>query len=129
MGEKNTKKKEFLGRELINNNDAEETIKIKKQWNSFVNTFWLIFLLKLLSKGNSFDNEHFALILFVSQFLAIICMVVLMGYYSYKFSGRKIYCLFGLFGFFWFLILGIFIGFFQVKNLKDKRIKSVNKNN
>jgi len=45
-----------------------------------------------------------------------------MGYYSYKFSGKKSYWLFGLLGLLWLAIIGIFLGFFQVQRLKNIKL-------
>lgn len=118
------KNRDFLGRDLINKFDSEKIIEIKKQWNKFIEIFWVLFLLKIISKGNgAIEDQNMAILLSASQFLVIILMVILMGYYSYKFSGKKSYWLCGLFGLFWFLIVGIFIGFWQVMRLKNQKIK------
>ena len=118
------KNRNFFGQDSIDELDSEEIIKIKKQWNNFVNVFWLLFLIKLISKGsNAIENEIIYTLLYFSQFLVMIGMVILMGYYSYKFSGKKLYWLCGLLGLFWFLMVGIFIGFWQVMRLKNQKIK------
>lgn len=119
-------KKSFLGRDIISSDDSKEIFAIKKSWNNFVNIFWIIFLVKLLSKASaSVESMDLAIILFALQILAIIMMVILMGYYSYKFSGKKSYFLFGFLGFFWFLVIGIFLGFYQVMGLKNKKLKEI----
>lgn len=119
------KKRDFLERDTIKNSDTLDIIKVKQQWNNFVKIFWLLFVIKLISKGaETAQDESIALIFFTLQFPAIIGMVLLMGYYSYKFSGKKSHWLFGLLGLLWFAIIGIFIGFWQVQRLKNIKLKA-----
>lgn len=106
-----------------NNSDAADIAEVKKQWSNFIKLFWLFFFIKLISKGTeTIQDQDMAMIMFVLQFPAILGMVILMGYYSYKFSGKKLYWLFGLLGLLWFAVIGIFLGFFQVQRLKNIKL-------
>ncbi len=116
-------KRSFFGGDTVKSYDTANTIEIKKQWNNFVKIFWFLFILKLLSRGaETMQDQSMAMIFFILQFPVIIGMVILMGYYSYKFSGKKSYWLFGLLGLIWFAMIGIFIGFWQVQRLKNKKL-------
>jgi hypothetical protein len=70
-------------------NDNPEIAKANEQWQNFLKLFWLFFIIKLISNGaTSVENENFLLLLFAFQWIAIFGMVVLMGYYAYRFSGH-----------------------------------------
>jgi len=108
---------------VIQDTDNTDNIRVKKQWDNFVKLFWLLFIIKLISKGgDTAQDESVVQIFLFLQLIAVVGMVILMGYFSYKFSGKKSYWLFGLLGFLWIATIGIFLGFFQVQRLKDKRL-------
>lgn len=97
--------------------------QIQKIWKSFNTAFWIIFILKLVSKSDSLIAAYPWIVF--SQFVPIIMMVCLIGYSSYKLSGRKLFWLNGLLGLFWFAVIGIFIGYYAVKRIKDYEIKKL----
>jgi hypothetical protein len=104
--------------------------QIKKNWKQFKWIFWTLFVIKLISVGgleaaieNQSQSVGPAMIYYVMQWIAIIGMVIAMGYYSYKISGKKLYVLTGFFGLVWLATLGIFAGFFIVMLNRDKQLK------
>lgn len=118
-----TKSRNFFGSEQMLDSEAEEVKRVKKDWNNFIKIFWWIFFLKIIAKGGgSVDDVDIASVLALFELVAIGAMVITMGYYSYKFSGKKSYWLFGLLGFLWVAIIGIFLGYWQVQRIKDEKL-------
>lgn len=118
-----TKKRSFFGSETLLESDTDEVKEVKQGWNNFTKIFWCIFFLKIVSKGGgSVEDADIAGILALFELVAIGAMVITMGYYSYKFSGKKSYWLFGLLGFLWFAIIGIFLGYWQVQRIRDEQL-------
>lgn len=112
----------------MNNQNKKESIL--RCWKQFKWIFWILFSLKLISKVGieAIVTEHtidisILPIFSVMQLVAVMGMVIAMGYYAYKLSGKKVYILTGLGGLIWVAVIGIFLGFFVVKTLKDKLIE------
>lgn len=108
--------------QAIETDNAGNT-QVKKQWDNFSQLFWLLFVFKLISKGaETVQDEFIVLVLFSLEFIAIIGMVILMGYYGYKFSGKRLGWFYGIFGILWFGIIGIFVGYSLIRWLRNKRL-------
>jgi len=108
---------------------------ISKLWKIFNRWFWIIFFTKVVFTGiartmekdislsgiGAIGNTE-AFMVIIMQAIAILAMVILMGYFGYKFYAKKTGWLYGLFGFFWFAVIGIFLGYFAIKRLKDEKL-------
>ena len=107
---------------------------ITKLWKMFNRWFWIIFFTKvvstifaramekdIVSSIGAVGNTE-ALIVIILQSIAILAMVLLMGYFGYKFTNKKTGWLYGIFGLFWFAIIAIFLGYFVIKRLKDEKL-------
>lgn len=117
------KKSSFFGNESILDSDTEEVKIVKRRWNNFIKIFWLIFFLKILLKGGEgTEDESTAGVIILFQLISIGAMVITMGYYSYRLSGKKSYWLYGLLGLIWIAIIGIFIGYWQVQRIRDEKL-------
>lgn len=106
------------------------TESIKESWGTFNLFFWVLFIAKVLIAYVLLQNEQIVAsqlfpILLVAQILVILLMVANMGYFAYRFSGKKLYALHGLWGFLWVGVVTIFIGYLVVKHFRDKRIKAI----
>ncbi len=112
----------FIGMKYSEEKDSNRVIEIKKNWNQFIKFFWIIFILKILTKGIVSEFDDVLLVLLV-QSIPVLLMVFIMGYFAYKITKRKINLFAGLFGFFWFAIIGIFIGYLYLSILRSKEIK------
>ncbi|MCK9439387.1 hypothetical protein M0Q39_05000 [Patescibacteria group bacterium] len=112
----------FIGMKYSEDKDSDKVIEIKKNWNQFVKFFWIIFVLKILTKGIVPELDDVLLILLV-QSIPVLLMVFTMGYFAHKITKRKIGLFAGLFGFFWFAIVGIFIGYLYLSMLRSREIK------
>ena len=97
---------------------------INKYWSDFKLYFWIIFIVKVLGRGLA-EVEGMGLVILVAQIIPVLFMMYIMGYYSYKFSGKKIAWLNSLLGAFWFGIIFIFIGYYSVNRLKNNAIKPI----
>ncbi|GEM_PF-4693441 len=97
--------------------------RIKKEWGNFNIAFWLIVVMKLTLGSYAGMSHNFGI--WLLQIIPVLMMVCLIGYTSYKLSGRKLFILNGLLGLFWFLVIGILIGYFAVKRIKDYEIKKL----
>lgn len=110
----------------LENEKSPNQKKIEEKWTNFNKIFWLLFIFKVVIKGifeyNNNLNEQTSIIFFVFQFIPIILMAVTMAYYAYKFSEKKSALFIGLLGFFWFAIIGIFIGYWAVERRKRARL-------
>lgn len=108
----------------------EEITKIKKYWKDFLLVFWALFILKYVLKEaqTNATDANAQIGFFCLQLFMALLMAILMGYTAYKISGRKKDIAIGLLGFFWFAVIGIFIGFVAVQRIKDKKIKQLQKN-
>lgn len=102
-------------------------------WEKFKNYFWIIFFSKLVARGYFYsittsDNASpsLTIIIIMNMVEAVLglAMAFVMGKYAYQISGKKSHILIGLLGFFWFAWVGIFLGYFAVKNIKDRAIKA-----
>jgi hypothetical protein len=121
-------KKDFFERDKVKSTDTPDETRVKKQWNNFLKIFWLLFVLKLIThSAETTQDESVAAAFFILQFPVILGMVILMGYYSYKFTGKKVQWLSGLLGLLWIAIIGIFIGFWHVQRLKNQKLGIKNK--
>jgi len=104
-----------------------EELEIKNQWKSFLTFFWIIFILKNVFKSaqmNATDSDA-QISFFVLQLFMALLMAISMGYTAYKISGEKKDIAIGFLGFFWFAVIGIFIGFAAVQNIKNKKLKEL----
>lgn len=122
----------FSGKIEIKEGDNDKAKSIKRDWNAFVSNFWAIFFIKLFSKSVAemvieSGKANFALVAFFIQFIPLLVMVYLMGSYAYKISKRKLYILYGLFGFLWLAIIGIFLGFFAIRRVVNRELQKGNK--
>jgi hypothetical protein len=102
--------------------------QIKNHWENFIKFFWPIFILKTILKLFTYaEISKTAYSIFVfAQFIPVLLMVYLMAYYTYKITKKKPFLLTGLLGFFWFGIIGIFVGFFLIKRIKDVELGKLN---
>jgi len=90
----------------------------KKLWNRFNDEFWALFFIHLIIKfvvSQNLEITNLPLLLIGLQIIVALIMVWRVGYHSYLFSGKKLYLLKGLLGFFWFGLIGIFLAYFAVK--------------
>ncbi len=107
---------------------------ISKLWKMFNRWFWIIFFTKVSStifaramekdvvSGIGVVGSTEALMVIIFQFVAISAMILLMGYFGYKFTDKKVGWFYGIFGLFWFAVIGIFLGYFAIKRLKDEKL-------
>jgi len=110
-----------------NSQDSTTSIN-KKLWNRFNDEFWALFFIHIIIKvlaTQNFENTSSTLLLIGLQLLVALIMVWRVGYHSYLFSGKKLYLLKGLLGFFWFGLIGIFLAYFAVKLDYCKATKQV----
>lgn len=121
--------------------ESEPPQKIKSElenlWSNFKAYFWTIFIIKIIISYGvvkseawvnflyrlNLEGEFLFFINLLIQFLPAILMVYVMGYYAYKISGNKLIALKGLWGFLWFGIIFIFIGYYSVKREYDAKLK------
>lgn len=83
-------------------------------WERFTDIFWVLFCFHIIGKAIA-GNEP--LLGIIGMSLISFAMIYAVGLASYKFSGKKSYWLFGILGFFWIGVIGIFVAYFTVKNL------------
>jgi len=104
-----------MNKELNNQDDI--TSVNKKLWNRFNDEFWALFFIHIIIKFLVSENLESTnvLLLLAGQAIVTLIMVWRVGYHSYLFSGKKVYLLKGLLGFFWFGLIGIFLAYFAVK--------------
>ena len=98
----------------------------KKLWNRFNDEFWALFFIHLIIKflaSQDLEITNLPLLLIGLQMMVAFIMVWRVGYHSYLFSGKKLYLLKGLLGFFWLGLIGIFLAYFAVKLDYYKAIK------
>ena len=127
---------EFMNTEKTEN--KKENTEVENLWKNFKIYFWIIFVVKLVATYGLVKNEswtnfifysldleeiHLVIINLLIQFIPIILMVALMGYYAYKISGERLKMLKGLWGLLWFGIVLIFIGYYSIKKERDKKLK------
>ena len=122
----------FSGKIEIKEGDSDKAKSIKRDWNAFVSNFWVIFFIKIFSKSVAemvigSGEANIALVAFFIQFIPLLTMVCLMGSYAYKISKRKLYILYGLLGFFWLAIVGIFLGFFAIRGVVNRELQKEDK--
>ena len=114
------------------NNQANVASVNKKLWSRFNDEFWALFFIHLIIKFLASQNLEItnSLLLLAGLQIIILCtMVWRIGYHSYLFSGKKLYFLKGLLGFFWlgfswFGEISIFLAYFAVKWDYYKAIKT-----
>lgn len=110
----NFEKRTFLGKFEIHEQENEKVKRIKHDWNKFVSFFWIIFLFHIAIKGlvlgiaENTGNYDLNLTVWLMQIMPFCAMVYLMGYYGYKLSNKKRNIFYGLFGFVWIFMIGIF---------------------
>jgi len=117
--------------EVVNN-------QIENLWRDFKKYFWILFVIKVVftygvAKSESWTNfifytlnledAHLIIINLILQMAPIFLMVYIMGYFSYKISGDKKKIWKGLWGFLWFGVIAIFIGYFAVKRERDAKLQ------
>ena len=98
----------------------------KKLWNRFNDEFWVLFFIHLIIiflASQNLEITNLPLLLVGLQIIVALIMVWRVGYHSYLFSGKKLYLLKGLLGWFWFGVIGIFLAYFVVKLDYYKAIK------
>ena len=107
--------------------------EVEKGWVKFAKWFWIFFAIKVAgyigaySVGRNEGVTDTALVWVGIQLLAVICTMILMGYFSYYFSRKWWYVLDGLWGGLWVGIVLIFIGFFIIRDRKDRALKMIEK--
>ncbi len=112
----------------IENEKSPEQKRVEKNWKNFKKIFWSLFIFKIiftviLTSVNL--EKDITIILLFLQLIPIILMAITMAIYAYKFSGKKYALLVGLLGFFWFAIIGIFIGYLAVQTIKKSKLNSI----
>lgn len=123
---KNQIKDTFYGKAKLIEGEKLELRIIKENWNNFNSAFWFIFLVHLGIKALVSNQEEFSLIMFSLQFFPMLAMAGVMGAFAYKFSKQKTSVLYGLLGFLWIVLVGIFIGYFAVRRLRNKAVEKLN---
>lgn len=113
----------FWGQAKITGDESKNLREVKESWNRFNDMFWGIFIGHIIIKAFMMDSS--SLTTFYLQLLPIIAMVILMGYFAYKFSGKRTFGLYGLLGLIWVALIGIFIGYFAVRRLRNKAAKDL----
>jgi hypothetical protein len=99
---------------------------IKRHWANFNRWFWIFFFLKVSSAfiGSALIDQAgldpTAVFFLIIQSSAVLAMVFLLGFYAQKLSRNKSFWLFGLLGLFWVGTIGIFIGYFAIRGIRDK---------
>lgn len=107
--------------------------EIEKHWKKFRDIFCGLFALEVIAKSAVWINSQGSDITILDnpfvamgiQILPMVPMAIVMGYYSYKFTGKKVAWITGLLGFFWFGILGIFIGYYTVSKFKKNKLEAI----
>ena len=107
---------------------SPEQKRVEKNWKNFKKIFWSLFIFKIiftviLTSVNL--EKDITIILLFLQLIPIILMAITMAIHAYKFSGKKYALLVGLLGFFWFAIIGIFIGYLAVQTIKKSKLNSI----
>lgn len=95
-----------------------------KMWKGFAEKFWLLFVIHIALKYSlpfflPAENPSwpFDFIVFVGiQAIPVILMVVLVAWYSFKFSGKRLHMLYGALGFLWLGTISIFLAYAAVRN-------------
>jgi len=123
--EKDKVNDKFFGGTEVGKNDNPERLKIKEDWNSFNLAFWIIFIFHFAVKYALQQQDDVQLGLWSIQFIPVIFMVVTMGYYAFRFTGKRSSVIYGALGFFWFAVIGILGGYIIIRHLRNKAYKNV----
>ena len=107
--------------------DKEATKElIKKGWRNFWQMLLVLAVIHFSINSNSFakniPSELIIPILIVSNIVIALGTGILIGYYAYRFSHKKIYVLTGLLGFGWGLIVLPLLGAAIVQGLKNQAL-------
>ena len=107
--------------------NQEKNRLIKKDWQNFGQLFLVLAFIRfgvkfLVNSEFLLLTETAASVLVGLQFITTIGSGILIAYYSYKFSHKKVYLLTGLLGIMWGLLLPVLIGLLIVERLKRKAL-------
>lgn len=113
--------------ESITENNKISTEKANELWSQFKTGFWLLFFLHIVLKFfiyliNSQPSPNPAsattanIVILVLGLCIALGMMCLVGWTSYKLSGKKINLLYGIFGALWFGVILIFISYLVVQH-------------
>lgn len=119
-------KNDSFGKVEQSNTYESAVKKVEQDWSNFHVAFWLIFSLYLGITVMIRQQIDVSLSIFSLILIPVLSMIFIMGYFAYIFTGKRSYIIYGALGFIWTYVIGIFIGYFAIKNLRNKSLKNLN---
>ncbi|AKM82580.1 TPA: hypothetical protein DD449_01430 [Candidatus Berkelbacteria bacterium] len=90
-------------------------------FQEFTEKFLILFSLKIILDILMRYLQGFILYINILEIFVMIFMACLIGKSAYEFGKKKIYWIFGLLGFIWFMTLGILLGYLSILELKTEK--------